>query len=116
MAPPELRALRLQLRYRNLVVRQATQVKNRIASTLMEHGVEYSKSKLHQKGYFRNLLDNLEEVPDSVRQLLRYSRGSLEMFHSTQQLVKRLNSDPLLAERLRLLQTIPGVGQITALT
>ena len=45
MAPPEIRELRLLLRYRNLVVRQATQTKNRIASTLMEHGVEYNEGQ-----------------------------------------------------------------------
>jgi len=66
MAPPEIRALRLQLRYRNLVVRQATQTMNRIASTLMEQGVEYSKTKLHGKRYFQELLESLEEVPERM--------------------------------------------------
>ena len=84
MAPPEMRALRLQLRYRNLVVHQATQTKKRLASILMEHGVEYSKSKLHGRQYFRNLLEGLEHVPEEVRNLLRYGRGSLEMFQTTQ--------------------------------
>ena len=117
MAPPEIRALRLQLRYRNLVVRQATQTKNRIASTLMENGVEYSKSKLHQKQYFRELVDGLEEVPEAVRSVLRYGRGSLEMFQTTQRLLlKGLSANPLLAERVRLLETIPGVGEVTALS
>lgn len=117
MAPPDLRARRLQLRYRNLVVRQATQTKNRISSTLMEHGVEYSAAKLHGKRYFHDLLGRLDEVPAPVREMLRYSRASLEMFQLTQQaLLKRLREDPLLAERVRLLETIPGVGQITALT
>lgn len=117
MAPPELRAPRLQLRYRNLVVRQATQTKNRIAATLMEHGVEYAASKLHGKRYFHQLLDRLDEVPGAVRDLLRYSRSSLEMFQLTQRtLLKRLHTDPQLAERVRLLETIPGVGEVTALT
>jgi len=117
MAPPEIRALRLQLRYRNLVVRQATQTMNRIASTLMEQGVEYSKTKLHGKRYFQELLESLEEVPETVRTMLRYSRGNLEMFRTTQRLLlNRLGGDARLAARLRVLQTIPGVGQITALT
>ena len=117
MAPPEMRALRLQLRYRNLVVHQATQTKNRLASILMEHGVEYSKSKLHGRQYFRNLLEGLEHVPEEVRNLLRYGRGSLEMFQTTQRLLLRgLDRDPRLAERVGLLRTIPGVGQVTALT
>lgn len=117
MAPPALRALRLQLRYRNLVVRQATQTMNRIAATLMEQGVEYSKTKLHGQRYFHALLENLEDVPEAVRTMLRYSRGSLEMFRTTQRLLlNRLSGNPQLAARLRRLQTIPGVGQVTALT
>ncbi len=117
MAPPEMRVLRLQLRYRNLVVRQATQTMNRMASTLMENGVEYSSSKLHQKRYFQQLLEQLEEVPAEVRMVLRYGRGSLEMFQSTQRLLlKGLSANPLLAERVRLLETIPGVGEVTALS
>lgn len=117
MAPPQQRALRTQLRWRNLVVRQATQTSNRIAATLMEHGVEYTKSKLHGKRYFQNLMDGLAELPEAVRTALRYGRGSLEMFQSTQRLLlKQLNTNPQLAERVRLLRTIPGVGEVTALT
>ena len=117
MAPPEQRALRTQLRWRNLVVRQATQTRNRIAGTLMEHGVEYAKSKLHGKRYFQNLLDGLTELPEAVRTALRFGRGSLEMFQSTQRLLlNHLNTHPQLSERVRLLRTIPGVGEVTALT
>jgi transposase len=105
------------LRYRNLAVRQATQTKNRIASTLMEHGVEYVKDKLHGRRYFAGLLARLDEVPAPVRDLLRTSRGSLELFTSTQQaLLKRLQTDTGLAERVKRLTSIPGVGVVTALT
>jgi transposase len=117
MAPPEIRALRTKLRYRNLVVRQATQTMNRIGSTLMEQGVEYVKSKLHGRRYFQQLVEGLPEVPEAVRTVLRYGRGSLEMFESTQRLLLRqLRGDPQLAGRVKLLRTIPGVGEITALT
>lgn len=96
---------------------EATQTKNRIASTLMEQGVEYSKPKLHGKRYFQQLLSQLQQVPEPVRQTLRYSRGSLEMFDVTQRLLlKQLQADPKLSKRLDLPRTIPGVGQITALT
>ncbi len=117
MAPPELRALRLQLRYRNLVVRQATQTKNRISSTLMENGVQYSKKKLHGKRYFQQLLDRLDDVPQEVRDLLRHSRASLDMFQTTQRtLLRGLKNNPILRERVELLETIPAVGQVTALS
>ena len=44
MAPSAIRDLRRVLRYRNLVVRQATRMKNRIAGLLMETGTPYNKS------------------------------------------------------------------------
>jgi hypothetical protein len=43
-------------RYRNLLVRQMVQMKNKIAMLLMEAGVSYNKQRLHQVGYFRELL------------------------------------------------------------
>ena len=85
VAPPELRELRRLLRYRNLVVDQAVQMKNRMSGLLMEVGAEYSKSQLHGEKYFWELLDQLEQVPESVKDLLRLSRGALETFQSTQQ-------------------------------
>ena len=48
MAPSAIRDLRRVLRYRNLVVRQATRMKNRIAGLLMETGTPYNKERLHE--------------------------------------------------------------------
>ena len=45
MAPVVIRDLRRMLRYRNLVVRQATRMKNRIAGLLMETGTAYNKER-----------------------------------------------------------------------
>jgi transposase len=117
VAPPEMRDLRRLLRYRNLVVGQAVQMKNRMSGLLMEMGVEYNKQRLHGAKYFGELLDQLEEVPQSVKDLLQLSRGALETFEATQQqLLNRLQKDPLLAKRVKLLRTIDGVGEVTALT
>jgi len=111
------RELRRMLRYRNLVVGQATRMKNKMSGMLMEVGAEYNKRQLHGKQYFTNLLDTLEEVPESVKDLLRLSRGAMEMFETTQQqLLARLGKDPLLAQRVMLLKSIRGVGPVTALT
>ena len=117
VAPPEMRDLRRLLRYRNLVVGQAVQMKNRMSGMLMEMGAEYSKQRLHGQQYFSELLDQVEEVPASVKDLLRLSRGALEMFETTQrQLLDRLQKEPLLVKRVKLLRSIPGVGEVTALT
>jgi len=115
--PPHLRDLRRLLRYRNLVVRQSVRMQNRMAGLLMESGAPFDRERLHRKKYFADLMKSLREVPESVKDLLRMSRGSMEMFESTQkQLIKRLLCDPALEQRLERLMSIDGVGPITALT
>src|SRR6266852_6159741 len=117
MAPSQTRELRRILRYRNLVVREATRMKNRIPGLLMETGTPYNKEKLHGKAYFAELLGTLRETPASVRDLLRLSRGQLDLFESIQvRLVKELVGNPELADRVRRLRCIAGVGVILALT
>ena len=117
MAPSAIRDLRRVLRYRNLVVRQATRMKNRIAGLLMETGTPYNKERLHGRAYFSELLASLREVPRSVVELLQLSRGQLEFFATIQRrLLKGLGQDSDLSERVARLQTIPGVGEIMALS
>jgi transposase len=117
VAPPELRELRRLLRYRSLVVRESVRMQNKIAGLLMEVGAPYNSRRLHGRQYFQELLLTREEVPESVKDLLRLSRGALDMFRATQkQLVQRLLATPALAARVERLATIPGVGPITALT
>jgi transposase len=117
MAPAEIRELRRVLRYRNMVVRQNTQLKNKVSGLLMEAGVEYNKEKLHQKRYFQELLATAPDIPESLIPLLQLSRTTTETFTKTEkQLVRSLVKDRLLAERVEQLQTIPAVGPITALT
>ncbi len=117
VAPVEIRELRRMLRYRNLVVGQVTQLKNRMSGFLMEVGAPYNKEQLHGKKYFIELLDNLEEVPESVKDLMRLNRGALEILETLQQnLLRKLHQDPHLVARLELLESIRGVGEVTALT
>src|SRR5947208_12681940 len=75
MAASEIRERRRTLRYRNLLVRQTVQCKNKIAQMLMEAGVSYTKEKLHQRGYFHQLLANNKEIDESLRPLLRLRPG-----------------------------------------
>ncbi len=70
-------------------------------------------SNFSGKKYFNELLGNLNYVPDSVINLLKISRSNLEIFTGLQ---KTLVADPLLSKRVELLMTIPGIGEITALT
>jgi transposase len=117
VASPEIRELRRLLRYRGLVVRESVRMQNRIAGLLMETGTPFNKQKLQGKKYFAHLVENLEEVPESVQDLLRLSRGAMEMFQATQKrLVVKLLAHPQLGQRVDRLASIPGVGPITALT
>ncbi len=100
VAPPALRELRRVLRYRNLLV-----------------GEPYDARRLHGRNYFYSYLDSLRDTPESVIELLAITRGSLEMFDRLQQeLLRGLRRHPLLRERVELLQSIRGVGEVTALT
>lgn len=117
MMPEELRELRRVLRYRNMVVRTAVKMKNKMSGLLMEVGAQYDKGKLHGKRYFSNLLERVEDVPDSVKNLLKMNRSGLEMFDGVQKkLTGALLKNKTIKARVERLMTIPGVGQITALT
>jgi transposase len=117
MNPEEIRELRRVLRYRSHIVRISTTVKNKMSGLLMEVGAEYSKKRLHGRSYFNNLLETVEDVPSSVKELLKLSRSGLEMFVAVQKkLLKALRENEMLRDRVRRLMTIQGVGEITALT
>ena len=117
MASTEIRDRRRTLRYRNLVIRQMVQMKNRVSGLLMETGASYNKRRLHSVGYFEELMSSNEDVHESIRPLLQLSR---EMIRRSQKLdyalVSSLERDPLLKERISRLRSVPGVGPITALT
>ena len=117
VASTEIRELRRLLRYRQLVVRESVRMQNKMAGLLMECGTPFEKDRLHGKKYFSRLLETIEEVPESVKDLLRLSRGAFEMFQAVQkQLIQQLLAHTELRERVERLTTIDGIGEITALT
>ena len=117
MASTEIRERRRTLRYRNLVLKQMVQMKNRVSGLLLETGVSYNKQRLHKVGNFAELMTSHEEVHESIRPLLQLSRDMISRSQKLDYaLVSSLQRDPVLKERLRRLRTVPGVGPITALT
>ncbi len=80
MAPEGVRELRRILRFRNLMVKEATKMKIKTSGLLMETGAMYNKQKLHGQKYFEELLDNLEYIPESVIELLKLCRLSVTHF------------------------------------
>src|SRR3982074_2264057 len=117
MAPTEIRERRRILRYRNLLVRQTVQMKNKISMLLMEAGVSYNKQRLHKAGYFRELLATNPDIDEGLCSLLRLCRETVVRLQQTESaLVRSLERDSLLVERVDRWMTIPAVGPITALT
>jgi transposase len=117
MMSEELRELRRILRYRNMIVRTAVKMKNKMSGLLMEVGAQYSKKRLYGKKYFSTLLERVEDVPDSVKELLKLSRSGFELYDGIQKkLVNALRENKLIRVRVQRLMSIPGVGEITALT
>jgi transposase len=62
MASTAICERRRTLRYRNLLVRQMAQMKNKISGLQMEAGVSYNKQRLHKAGYFRELLASNPDI------------------------------------------------------
>ena len=52
---PECYMVSTEMRYRQLMVRQMVQLKNRISGLLMETGVNHNKQRLHQVGLFSRI-------------------------------------------------------------
>ena len=117
MASTDIRDRRRTLRYRELLVKQMVQMKNRVSGLLMEKGVTHTKRRLHKVGYFAELMSESKEIDASIRPLLKLSREHIVRAQKLDYaLVSSLERDPLLVERLKRLRTVPGVGPITALT
>jgi transposase len=84
---------------------------------LMEAGVSYNQQKLHRAGYFRELLATNADINEGLCSLLRVCREMVVRLQRTESaLVRSLERDSLLLDRVERLMTIPAVGPITALT
>lgn len=117
MLPSDIRELRRILRYRTHIVRTSVKMQNKMSGLLMEVGAQYNKKRLRGKHYFHQLLETVDDIPDTVKDLLKLSRSSFEMFNAIQKrLTQELRNNSLIRERVERLMSIRGVGEITALT
>lgn len=111
-------ALREHLRARSDLVRMRTMIKNRVHSVLHRRGILTPKEGLFSQDG-RTFLDELA-LDDAGRTMTRQSRTALDQFET---LIDQSDKDrrkvmrqERWAKPAALLQTMPGIGVITALT
>ena len=113
IAPPPVRQLRAVLRHRISLVRLGTQLRNRIHAVAADHG--YDRPASYWTGPGRGWLAELD-LPPTPREVIT---DCLAVIDGLAPLVERLDgelharakADP----RVKVLTTLPGVGEFTAL-
>ena len=113
IAPPQVRQLRALLRHRASLVRLGTRLRNRIHAVAADHG--YDRSASYWTGPGRGWLAELD-LPAASREIIT---DALAVIDGLAPLIDRLDGelhayarqDP----RVKVLRTLPGVGEFTAL-
>lgn len=122
---PSLKTLedRSLLRIRRALVQDLTRNKNRIKSFLYFHGIEmperFKNKSTHWSRKFINWLKSIELLEDSARKSLNLLIGSSENLRltllETNREVRELSQSETYVNRVQLLQSIPGIGSLTAM-
>jgi len=113
IAPAKVRQLRALLRHRISLVRLATQTRNRIHAVAADHG--YDRSASYWTGPGRGWLAELD-LPAASREIIT---DCLAVIDGLAPVIDRIDgelhqhakADP----RVKVLRTLPGVGEFTAL-
>jgi transposase len=102
-------------RTRDLLVRQRTQLINALRGHLAEYGVVAPQGPAHLKPLADAMADETSQLPTAVRVLGRLLLEQIDMLGpKIGELDKRLRAAAGQAEATRRLQTMPGVGPVTA--
>jgi transposase len=113
IAPSAVRQLRALIRHRISLVRLGTQLRNRIHAVAADHG--YDRSASYWTGPGRGWLAELDLPPSSreiVTDCLAVIDGLVPVIDRLDgELHARAKADP----RVKVLRTLPGVGEFTAL-
>lgn len=111
-------ALREHLRARSDLVRMRTMIKNRIHAVLHRRGILTPKEGLFSKDG-RKFLDDLT-LDDAGRTIAKQYLTALDQFETlidqSDKDLRQVMRQPRWAKPAALLQTMPGIGLITALT
>ena len=116
-APQGIRDLRLYIRHRTWLIRQRTQAKNRIHAVLARYNLVSPKKDLFGVGGREFLEQSLAQVRPMAKRVIEDQLQVID--HLTTQIETLETSLELSAEPrkvIKLLKTMPGVGQVAALT
>jgi transposase len=113
IAPAQVRQLRALLRHRISLVRLGTQMRNRIHAAAADHG--YDRSASYWTGPGRGWLAELD-LPPASREIITDALAVIDglaplIDRIDDELHARAKADP----RVKVLRTLPGVGEFTAL-
>ena len=113
IAPPEVRQLRALLRHRVSVVRLRTQLSNRIHAVAADHG--YDRAGSYWTGPGRGWLAQLP-LPEVSRQIVTDCLAFIDaLAPSIERLDREVHARATADPRVKVLTTLPGVGEFTAL-
>jgi len=111
----EQQARSMIFRTRDLLVRQRTQLINALRGHLAEHGVVAPQGTAHVKRLADVIGDETAALPATVRQIGRLYLEQIDVLNGRiDALGKKLRAEAGQGEATRRLQTMPGVGPITA--
>ena len=112
----EQQALLSLHRARSLIVRQRTQLINALRSMLAEFGVYIAKGLARIIGFSQGVLAGTKlELPEIAHDVVHNLCGQLNVLHRQMRWYEtRLRIEAKREPRVKLLQTIPGVGPVTA--
>ena len=111
----EQQARSMIFRTRDLLVRQRTQLINALRGHLAEHGVVAPQGTAHVKRLADVIGDETAALPATVRQIGRLYLEQIDVLSGRiDALGKKLRAEAGQGEATRRLQTMPGVGPITA--
>jgi transposase len=113
IAPPEVRRLRALLRHRVSLVRLRTQLSNRIHAVAADHG--YDRVGSYWTGPGRGWLAQLP-LPEVSRQIVTDCLAFIDaLAPSIERLDREVHARATADPRVKVLTTLPGVGEFTAL-
>lgn len=112
----EQQARAMMFRTREMFVRQRTQLINALRGHLAEHGIVAPRGRVYVKKLVDALADESIALPEMVRQLGGIYVEQIGMLDDrVAGLDRKMRAEASKAETTRRLQTMPGVGPITAI-